>query len=68
MRRDNNTKISLSPAFSTDIVVFKVTPFTVFEHIQHVLQTPGLRCCIFECYHFAEMPHSDAVLELLKNT
>jgi lysophospholipase len=58
----------LSPPFSSEIIVFKVTPFTQFEHLRHLLDTPGLRCCIFECYHFAEMPHSDSVLELLKDS
>jgi lysophospholipase len=68
MRRDPSTPTTLAPSFCTDIIIIKVTPFTTFEHIKHILNTPKLRCCIFECYHYGEMPHSEELLELLKST
>ncbi|CAD8197314.1 unnamed protein product [Paramecium pentaurelia] len=54
---DDNT-LELSPQFITDVIIVKITPFTSVEHIKHIFSTPNLRCCILECYHFGEMPHS----------
>lgn len=58
MFSNDDSTLELSPPFNTDIIIIKITPYTTVEHIKHILNTPKLRCCILECYHFGEMPHS----------
>lgn len=54
----DESTLELAPPFVTDVIIIKITPYTSVEHIKHILNTPNLRCCILECYHFGEMPHN----------
>ncbi|CAD8124608.1 unnamed protein product [Paramecium sonneborni] len=65
MFTNEESTLELAPPFITDIIIIKITPYTSVEHIKHILNTPKLKCCILECYHFSEMPHSQELFNVL---
>ncbi|CAD8176865.1 unnamed protein product [Paramecium pentaurelia] len=65
MFTNDESTLELAPPFVTDVIIIKITPYTSVEHIKHILSTPNLRCCILECYHFGEMPHSQELYNVL---
>ncbi|CAK81292.1 unnamed protein product (macronuclear) [Paramecium tetraurelia] len=65
MFTNDESTLELAPPFVTDIIIIKITPYTSVEHIRHILNTPKLRCCILECYHFGEMPHNQELYNVL---